>query len=322
MEAVLVSSFNGFGHFRRIFSYSKVLLSRGYRVHIVASAQQVARQRLDRERVSRHHLTFHSFERPLGLDGPQWGAPSSQKVARPTEALLSALQRANLVISDNSLWPASFSNRIILTGQFLWPDYWRAKGVRVEAHIDSLPVAWFQNPQFGDQSSFLNVSQQAIGLPADANLRTERGIGERKEIWFSSGTTGLAHGLTGLEGINSSLLQRESWEMKTAGYLPTAVVGRPGLGTITDCVAAEVPFLPTWVADDPELLRNASVWWKLLGLEPILDPERLALKEIMEIAEKMRSLLPRLREILVESPESIVDRFEQLLTMKPGVGID
>jgi hypothetical protein len=93
----------------------------------------------------------------------------------------------------------------------------------------------------------------------------------KTEVWYAKGTTGLNR-------IHSNTLENElrehGLEMKTRethrfsdSGLPTLVLGRPGLGTIRDCLALSVPFLPYWVGEDPELSRNQDTM-KKVGLIP------------------------------------------------------
>ena len=60
-----------------------------------------------------------------------------------------------------------------------------------------------------------------------------------------------------------SLINKESHFLHIEKLLPLAVIGRPGLGTIRDCLASATPFIPFWSTSDPELTSNVEALSKL-----------------------------------------------------------
>jgi hypothetical protein len=90
-------------------------------------------------------------------------------------------------------------------------------------------------------------------------------------VTFSNGTTGLnkldENALSAdFERLGLTLVAKESHK-HIEGELPALTLGRPGLGTIRDCLAMGIAFLPCWEGEDPELEANQETL-KRIGLVP------------------------------------------------------
>jgi UDP:flavonoid glycosyltransferase YjiC (YdhE family) len=100
-----------------------------------------------------------------------------------------------------------------------------------------------------------------INLPRyHSDILADKNKNETPDIWLSQGTTNLldksALSLNQLKELG--ITERETYEFAESKGKPSLVIGRPGLGTIRDCLAMGIPFLPIWDKMDPELNSNVN----------------------------------------------------------------
>ena len=225
------------------------------------------------------------------------------------------LESASAVISDNSLWPTEFHEKVYLLGHFEWVTYFAKKmeGLHVSNYFQdflakeranlSRIAKWFRTKDFYVESCF---ALQAVEIPLIRYHRDSIKAQERvDEIWLSYGTTSrnIPRPLPVIRG-NLELVHKESWRLNE-GYSPRAILGRPGLGTIRDCLAHSVCFSPFWTGVDPELASNSA---KLFELKLSLPTNKILQGEIDN--SELKSLQERIIEYWQTSstqPESIAE---------------
>ena len=278
MKIGLAASLNGAGHFGRILAIGEMLLKRNHSVSLVVGERQIG---LDTERIRNFEASKNSevfvISNPLGLEGPQWGVPSSQNPESIPNAVRRAFGGADFVISDNSVWPLQITNKTILMAQFLWLDYWRQNSADIQTDLEKEEAFLCEKAQvrlaipiFQIKSS---VVPESITLPLKLFSYPRDALIARKpvtrEIWVAGGTTGL-NSVT--EKFPATLpdgfkvVSRETFHLSDFGYRPAAIAGRPGLGSIRDALGSGVPFLPLWGGEDFELEHNSRALadWNLV----------------------------------------------------------
>lgn len=282
MNIGLVSSLNGLGHTRRLMHLAFGLQQLGQQVSVFASAPQIKKLIPELNFLSQN-LQFYTIQNH-GIDGPVW-FNSNSKITRPSSDIEKKISKSDLIISDNVFWPAFFNNSFVLFGHFNWVDYWSKSYLSLfnknlitiyEKEIELLQNTNlnFRFKDFAYVSSRLETkSIHEIKLMRYLMDSKEKKKNIRKElrniIWTASGTTGLNSiinkKIVKFSGVE--VIQRESLYLHSCEYKPLAVIGRPGLGTIRDCLSEGVMFLPFWEGNDPELESNINCLIKL-GLLP------------------------------------------------------
>jgi hypothetical protein len=270
----LIASQNGLGHARRLAHFSAGLHELGYEVFLYISTAQI--RTLIEEIKTICPKTIVRGIKSHGLDGPTY---QIDQIIEIPEELELELGKLDFVISDNVTWPGRVLESFILMGHFSWIDYWEAdcsNQVRPsiqQALGETLQISnWFLPKDFshvpGEMKRIKTIEIPLSRYGSDEDLIRSRA---KKEVWYAKGTTGL--NLIQSNGLENEI-REYGLEMKTREThrfrdfeLPTLVLGRPGLGTIRDCLAFRVPFLPCWVGEDPELSRNQDTM-KRVGLIP------------------------------------------------------
>lgn len=245
--------------------------SLGFHVSLVVGKahQSIEAWRVDKFAAMKYTQVF-VLSAPLGLEGPQWGDPNYQTWGVPDGDLATVIRNSDVVITDNSLWPLSYSENVLVMAQFIWLDYWRAlsgpilterlifeiENVRSIRKRFASPVFVLDPASIQDRTFF---PLRLLEYPEDSRIRE---LPVADEIWIVSGTTGLASDCkipVGLLSNGFKLIQRETFKLANSDHRPAAVIGRPGMGSIRDSLAAGIPFLPHLAENDPELVHNAKV---------------------------------------------------------------
>lgn len=272
MKIVLVASLNGAGHFNRILNLAEYFSSSDYGVDLVVGEHHYAieRSRLDSFVAIKKNRLF-LLESPLGLEGPQWGEPEIQRVSTPEPDLIRALEESDLVLSDNSLWPVNYASNFAALAQFFWVDYWKNSGLGISSKLETSERSLlkkvrfrFSHPMFRIHSELASDSREiSLGLLSFSTDSLVRKLPKRHEIWIANGTTGLnAVDFGGGTSVDVSagipILRKETFQLLSSDYRPAIVAGRPGLGTIRDCFAYGIQFVPFWDGEDFELTHNQN----------------------------------------------------------------
>jgi hypothetical protein len=303
MPAVgLVASQNGLGHARRLTHFSAAFRKLGYEVSLYLSSRQA--QALSKEiRETCPETKVFEIE-VYGLDGP---AQVNSRARDVPESLQYQIREFDFVLSDNLTWPGEFLDSFLLMGHFTWIDYWKFGNLNQELEISKATLHaakisnWYSPVDFFQMPTCLTEIER-IEIPLsryESDPKSTRKL-DLTSVSFSNGTTGLNQSDQNelkleLKKMNLDLTSRESHSFINS-QKPALAIGRPGLGTIRDCLALGIPFLPCWVGDDPELVNNETAL-KRIGLvpsgwkgndKPNIEIIREFLKDT-EIQDKIRS---------------------------------
>ncbi len=282
-SAFLVASANGLGHARRLFYLHNEFLRQGIKSEILVNSFQYdkCRSEIPKEELDTVLVSNSKF----GLDGPH----ANFSDLEDKTSILKKIQNAENVLSDNTIWPASLNDNSFVHGHFMWIDYWRSlvdSGMVLpptelcfEENLGKNVRAWFGSRVFGFSKSNLvdDVTHMPlIRYPNDKNFESYKR--NWQEIWVSVGTTkdkdflNFDSTLKFLVESGFKIHFRETKLMHDLKVLPGLVIGRPGLGTIRDCLASATAFLTPpnsnqQQLNDPELSNNLEVLSKA-GLLP------------------------------------------------------
>jgi len=311
LDIALVAARNGLGHARRLLHLASGLIELNTKVSLLLTLQQS-------ELLKSEILSLANNMQNLSvIIIPKYGPDTLNfshyipDAPQPDREIIRTLSRVKVVISDNSLWPAQYSNSFFILGHFTWQQYWSKssdearKRFRPETSSEydyksfNRVINWFRTDIFGwDTPAGLSSTDIPI-----LRYRSDKAIGEVKEsldakaeVWHANGTTSLnVVNTKHIKGNRLKLINRETFRMSTSNSRPLLVVGRPGMGTIRDCLAHSVPFLPLWSGEDPELERNSQIL-KELDLTPraVIITEPLSKSEtnfeILALKSKMFQL--------------------------------
>jgi hypothetical protein len=205
-----------------------------------------------------------------GIDGPDWMRKGCL-VESPSDNVIRLLHKCDLVISDNSIWPIKFNSHFILFGHFNWLNYWDIKDRHVfsgelkaiylnEVMLLSTIKFAFQFETFYFSGSFNPRTVIPMKLLKYESDRDFPQIVNSKSIWMSTGTTESSYYPypKKIKKYNYKIEPLETFKLIGSAKKPSAVIGRPGLGTIRDCLAAGIIFIPYLRENDPELESNIS----------------------------------------------------------------
>ncbi len=208
----------------------------------------------------------------IGLQGPENENSSlSYKSIQPN--VLEELFSAEMVFSDNALWPWQFRGDSVFLGHFTWVDYYMAqiaKGRKVsDLYLNFLETEKVlqervQKAVILEDFLFGSINNVRLTFP----VKLPRYKESNQQIPIRNGTAHVAVGRTGIERVNLEEISRKfpEWKIETqethllgrAEYLPEMVIGRPGIGTLRDCIQRNLKFYPIGY-DDPELENNVNV---------------------------------------------------------------
>lgn len=265
MKIVFVASSNGLGHARRLLNL--IAGFRDYDVSIVLFISSKQQKLLNQEILMIQKIKSFGIciVNPRGLEAVANDLNESE--SKWEDAWINEFNKASVVISDNSLWPTRYHNKVYLFGHFEWVTFFKKKAEAsklptkvedmVEQEIDLLSriSKWFRTRDFYIKSigklDFVEIP--LLQYQSDWVASRE----QTQEIWLSNGTTGRnILEVPRTTSRNFEFIQKESWEL-SQGRMPLAILGRPGLGTIRDCLAYSICFSPAWSGLDPELSRNS-----------------------------------------------------------------
>ena len=265
MRIALVASSNGLGHARRLLNLIPGVHNGTHRILLFMSNSQ-AEFLKDESRVIYQKYPFEIvIIGQYGIDG--FHIRNYKYIEDAPEEIISLLSKSDLVLSDNSIWPAQFTDNFYLYGHFNWIDYYTmssneeitAREFREKFDEEKALLAkcrtWFLIKEFSLESKY-RIETVEVPLPRYiGDNGTERPRG--KEIWIANGTTGMNISTNIASTFNSiKLVKMESWKIHHVNVMPALVAGRPGLGTIRDCLATSTCFYSAWSGHDVELQSN------------------------------------------------------------------
>lgn len=261
----LIPSTNGLGHARRLIHLVKYW-NEFKRIKLLLSPKQnlTLKSEINDVLASNFEVKIILYE-GFGLDGyAHLSKPSLPEFANPT--FFEDLHKASIVISDNCIWPLQFRSDCIIFGHFLWHDVFKKEmqigNVEFREVMDreqkllerikyAIGLKQFSFGEFDDITS-----DRKISFPLYYEYKKEKP--RENEIWYASGTTGMNR-IERDSLIGDGIVFKESFELNLSDYLPQAIIGRPGLGTLRDCIEWNVPFGPLYSGQDVELWNNERV---------------------------------------------------------------
>lgn len=272
MNVTLVASSNGLGHARRLMHLSAGFLDHGMRTTLVLTEYQIEKLKNEIETLGLNgKLRLHATS-SRGLDA--FASAKSTPKKDLELGTIKLLDSSDLVISDNSLWPVEFCANLFLFGHFDWVTYFGSNESQME-NIDGFKEEyekelellekvslWFRTKDFYIQS---RVKLKYVETPL-LKYATDPIVPKMRidEIWLSFGTTG-RNGPKETQSFSHKFKFRklESWTMSTSNEVPKLIIGRPGIGTIRDCLANRVLFVSHWMGIDSELAHNEQTMSRL-----------------------------------------------------------
>lgn len=320
----LVSSINGLGHARRLLNLSSGFLKAGQRIKLFISRDQKLKLRSE---LARMNLDLNLIEiESYGIDGPVW-FKRGRPVFEPPLDVVAEIAGCDFIISDNLTWPFKYHENIALFGHFTWHDYWQRtkdfedlKSLEIfeedYENLRNIPLAFqikdfLLEPRNFGENMMIKLPRYHSDILADKNKN------ETTEIWLSQGTTNLFDKSALSRNLFKELgiTERETYEFAKSTGKPRLVIGRPGLGTIRDCLATGIPFLPIWDKMDPELNSNVNHLVNL-GLLPSNLLVEMKLKDKIEnflgqqqILETWKNIWPSISEDIDHICLSILSNF-------------
>ena len=272
VKITLVASSNGLGHARRLLQLSTGFLERGIQTCLIITQSQSKKLQFEIAGLEIFRKLELHLIAPTGLEV---FASKKTTIRRPIEtSTVELLASSDFTISDNSLWPAEFSKKFYLFGHFDWVTYFTKNKNEKNTLLDFEEVyqkekellrevsGWFKMKDFHIESQ---RKIKSVEIPILKYHRDPKKYKSRtNQMWLSFGTTG-----RNVPKLDESLNQMyqsqqlESWRMDYKNRVPEVIVGRPGIGTIRDCFANNVIFVPLWNGVDFELEHNAEVVMKL-----------------------------------------------------------
>lgn len=311
----LVASNNGLGHARRMLNLSSGFFRAGQSIKLFISRDQ--RIKLSSE-LAKMNLDLNLIEiESYGIDGPVW-FKGGRPVLEPPLDVVAEIAGCDFIISDNLTWPFKYNKNLALFGHFTWHDYWQRtkdfeniKSLEIfeedYENLRSIPFAFeirdflLEPRNFGENIK-INLPRYHSDILADKNKN------ETTDIWLSQGTTNLldksALGINLIKDLG--IIERETYEFEESTGKPRLVLGRPGLGTIRDCLAMGIPFLPIWDKMDPELNSNVNHLVNL-GLFPNNLLVEMKLQDKMDIFLEQKQILETWKNIWPSISDNVED---------------
>lgn len=346
---------NGLGHFRRQVGILSRLLGRfpGLRIHILCADFQVEGTQ-DWIRATRL-FSDQGVTRTGGILDPGVGWSTDPRRYDNGGLLgwmdrlgpLPELMQSRLVISDNLGGVLAFRRDAVLAGSFLWGDvlaqaYPASEPVRRFAELEAALLAQHRPPMLCVSDVVMPaVLERTEAVPLGWMCEDERSDGPRVEgrprVGVLGGATGagnevLLKAAAALARLNQYELALPASLLKAAGsgvpfrhgpgdYAALSLaVCRPGMGTVTDCVAHGVPMVTLHeTPTNPELdhiggrLRALGLGIDL-GSEPSEEGVLQAVAEVLRppTAARLRSRLDALpRNGLAEAVDFLGARLER-----------
>ena len=277
-KVCFVACANGLGHARRLLHIAYSWRLHGLQVSLVVTEKQKLLLSDEWAALSGDESDrVFIVQSAIGLQGPEF-EETSMSYSMATDQVVTQLRNADLVISDNSLWPLVYRKDTILMAHFLWVEYYQdliIRGFKVSKRykdfidfevglsneiINFASIDPFRIFELKQRESFISI------LLPRYNLKVPQVDSNSKNILVTVGRTG-SYKLD-IEKIhqnfpNFHITVGQTNNISGMNALPSFVIGRSGLGTIRDCAEYGVDFMPLETTD-PELLSNIKV---IMGLK-------------------------------------------------------
>ncbi len=298
-EILLVPSGNGLGHARRLVAIFNQLARQGVSCSILLSEKQnrLCSDELTNSKAGKVIISNSRF----GLDGPFANSITSE----PSIELIKRISAARTVISDNVLWPSQYNDNVFLHGHFSWIDYWKQSclvpPLEFQMELESAKWknirGWFKTSFFSFPETILEVKQ--FSMPLIRYSSDDQFLGyERRwdEVWVSVGTTGDPEfsktDILEMHSGNMVLRHLETFQFHYRRELPGVVIGRPGVGTLRDCLSSNTLFISNFEDSlDPELRNN----WTIMKKEGLSSPDvKISIDRVKRASGKYEQVWPHI----------------------------
>jgi len=266
MQITLVASQNGFGHARRTYELGKIFNDKKIKVKILLSKQQI--NLIKMEPLSKN-LDFFIASESFGIDG----YVKNKSVTKITNDTKKIIESSDAIICDNLLWPAEYNSNVYVHGHFVWQQVLTdldADILQNELYLLQRARTWFRNHNFKlDKKTLCQNNTEIVEVGCmryELDYLLSNLPVKKNEIWICGGTlieNKKSIKDLGLSAQNFIVKYFETYQMMNLGYKPKFVMGRPGFGTIRDCLAAGVQFFPLKVNFDFEMQSNVENMIKL-----------------------------------------------------------
>lgn len=298
-DILLIPSGNGLGHARRLVAIYNQFQLQDVSCSILLSEKQnrLCSDEMTNSKAGKVIISDLKF----GLDGPFTNAI----VSAPSDALIERFSAARAIISDNVLWPSKYNDNVFLHGHFSWIDYWKQPHLipplEFQTELESTPWknirGWFKTSFLSFPETILEVNQ--FPMPLIRYCSDDKFLGyERRwdEAWVSVGTTGDPEFSKTdiLEMISKNMVLRylETFQFHYKRVLPGIVIGRPGAGTLRDCLSSNTLFISNFEGTlDPELRNN----WAIMKKEGLSSPDlNMSTSQFKRASSKYEQVWPHI----------------------------
>lgn len=258
-EILLVASQNGFGHAKRLYEIAQQINKNGVNCKLLLSQHQIQMIKNEKQPIIQNILIPTLS---YGVDG----YCTTKSIADIDKQTSQLVEKSKAVISDNTLWPSELNSNFYLHAHFVWHhilnDLSEQEYTKEFEKMTKIKI-WFQNKFFN--FPFRSFENNTIAIQQLKNLRfrvdslIDKLPVNQNEIWISSGSIPSNKTILNefeLSAKHFTFKRLETFRMYELGYKPLFVLGRPGLSTIRDCLAAGVQFFPLDINLDREMKSN------------------------------------------------------------------
>lgn len=287
LNMTLLASQNGLGHSRRLFYVGCALQELGFKTTLFLGASQSAS--LKKEMKDRPILPDLQIIRPMEVDGLH--TPLTNYLLG--RVFNSVFDDESVLISDNIILNEPDSPSYYLHGHFNWVDFERLTNLKKGLLVSNTPSygelkSWLRLDDFQLNSEIPESKCHSMPFLRYQNLQMKDRPQRKDLIWLSQGTTNNFESKSLKKLISAfpkvTFIKCESFKLKYESELPMAVLGRPGLGTIRDCLEAGVAFIPVGSSFDVELNSNVRHLVRL-GLLEDADNSEYTINSIFNNSE-------------------------------------
>ncbi len=316
-DILLVPSGNGLGHARRLVAIYNQLQRKDISCGILLSERQnkLCSNEMTNSKVGKVIISNSKF----GLDGPF----TDSITPTLSNSLLNRISAASIVLSDNVLWPSHYNDKVFLHGHFSWIDYWGQSHLipppEFQVELESAQWknirGWFKNSFFSFPQTIIKAKH--FPMPLIRYRSDEKFSGyERRwgEVWVSVGTTGdpvfSKSDVSEINSRNMVLKCLETFQFHNKQSLPGVVIGRPGAGTLRDCLSSNTLFISS-IEDslDPELSNNLAIMKKQGLTSPDLN---ISIDEVKRLSSKYEQVWPQISAPIEEYVDMMINEISEV----------
>lgn len=270
VRIALVPSASGLGHARRLLSLLPCWGNDHQFLFFCTERQNTLLQSQVRQLELKGFQIILVIYSPQGLQGPtsfDVYPYERTKQNRRFKRAIEVLNSAELVLSDNSLWPLRYRDDTAVLAHFSWIDFHYQSSNKqiqeiVQIEIELIEKCNNLNLIFPFAFGFL---RQASTFKRIDLWRINHGVNDFKlkqdKISLAIGTKFGRDACVErkFRGLFENLAREETYEMILKGEIPRYCIARPGLSTIQDLMSLEIPFITVLFENDIELENNNKV---------------------------------------------------------------